>query len=70
VPFAPRGHGSVNREHGEECTSGLMEKLPKRAPHHSQRDFYGIPQHRIEAGWHLRILVQNQRMSGAVNFGG
>jgi hypothetical protein len=70
VPLAPGGHGSINRKHGEERTSGLMEKLPNRAPHDAQCDFYGIPQHGIEAGRHLRILVQNQRMSAAVNFWG
>jgi hypothetical protein len=68
VPLAPGGHGSINRKHGEERAGGLMEKLPKRAPHHSQCDFYGIPQHRIEAGWHARILVQNRRTSAAVDF--
>jgi hypothetical protein len=63
MPLAPRRYRSINRKHREERAGGLMEKLPNRAPHHAQRDFYGIPQDGIETGWHPTILVQNQRMS-------
>jgi hypothetical protein len=38
-----------------------MEKLANSAPDNAQSDFDGVPENRMEAGCHARILVQIER---------
>lgn len=61
MPFAPGGYGSVHGEHAEERARSLMKKLANGAPDSAQRDFDGVPEERVEAGGHARILVQIAR---------
>jgi hypothetical protein len=39
-----------------------MEKLANSAPDNAQSDFDGVPENRMEAGCHARILVQIEGM--------
>ena len=62
MPFAPGGNGSVHRKHAEERAGSFMEKLANSAPDNAQSDFDGVPENRMEAGCHARILVQIEGM--------
>jgi hypothetical protein len=67
VPFAPGCDCPVYGEHAEERARRFMKKLSKGAPNRTQGDFNRVPENWIEAGRHVRILVQIAAMSGEVD---